>query len=195
MAAEHPQRTKLRYQSNSTFVLKPKSGGGGRPLSPRPVQRGPSVTRMVECEEVSETVVTAMPVSSTINTPSARTSYMALEVSETPATMMGASSMGPMGYPTSGGSPVTTLGSMHPGLMSDMRVEETFEADFGSDAHAQRGALEGLSQAVALPPSGGLLEPHAAARQGLRRRRRVRSARRRSPSAPPAPGPQGPPQL
>nr|XP_054919206.1 uncharacterized protein LOC129380930 [Dermacentor andersoni] len=138
MAAEHPQRTKLRYQSNSTFVLKPKSAGGVQPRLAH--QKGPSATRMVASAEVSDTATTAataMPVSSTINTPSARTSYMALEMSETPATMMGVSSMGPMGYPTSG-SPITTFGSMHPGLYSDMRGEETFDADFGSDGRRPR---------------------------------------------------------
>ncbi|XP_070395591.1 uncharacterized protein [Dermacentor albipictus] len=192
MAAEHPQRTKLRYQSNSTFVLKPKSAGGVQPRSAH--QKGPSATRMVASEEVSNTALTAataMPVSSTINTPSARTSYMALEMSETPATMMGVSSMGPMGYPTSG-SPITTFGSMHPGLYSDVRCEETFEAEFGSDGRRPRwrGAMRSRSRRAAgsssrmLPPDRDFDADDESERRGddrrTRRRRQSRRGRRSS---------------
>lgn len=171
MAAEHPQRTKLRYQSNSTFVLKPKSAGGGaisRARSSRTgVQNASSAQRMgapTILDGSDTTLATAMPVSSTLNTPPARNSYMALEMSDAPVTMMGP-----------------------PGLNSDMRGDDTFDGDFGSEMRRQpnwrskrsrsrRGA--GGSSNRMLPPADFDADDESERRFDDRRPRRKRQGRR-----------------
>ncbi|XP_077549837.1 uncharacterized protein LOC144162967 [Haemaphysalis longicornis] len=146
-ASEHPQRTRLRYQSNSTFVLTPKSAGGGasRVRSSRiSVQNAPSASKMVVAPNLlynsDTTAATALPVSSTINTPSARASYMAFETSNAPMTMTGLA-----------------------GLHSGMRGDDTFDGDFASEVRRppfnrrskrSRYRRGGGSASRLLPPAG-----------------------------------------